>query len=54
MNLAEIERFEGDQPVFDGIMQMAVFALAAGRVSRRLMGMVFRVAISWFQREPPS
>ena len=36
-NLAEIEGLERYQAVFDGIVQMAVFALTSGRVSLALI-----------------
>jgi len=47
-DLAEIERFEGNQPVFHGIVQMAIRALAAGAAVLRI------VVIALFHNMPPS
>jgi hypothetical protein len=54
-NLAQVEWFEWDQPVFDGIMQITILALSACSVRLRLRGMIFRIAmIALFHDEPPS
>jgi hypothetical protein len=58
IDLAEIERLERNQAVLDGIVQVPIFALTAGRVS--LMRMVLLRMILWialvsvFQPEPPN
>ena len=56
MHFAKIEGFERDQTVFDGIVQMTVFALATCGVSLSMPRMrILRTAmIAVVQREPPS
>jgi hypothetical protein len=48
-HLGKIKRLQGDQPVFDGIVQLAVFSLAAVRLIR-----ILRMMIAVFQRDLPS
>ena len=43
MDLAQVEGLERNQAVFDGIVQMAVFALTAWRISLPLARMILRV-----------
>ena len=50
MNFGEIERFQRDQPVFDGIVQITI--LAFSRV--RLFVPVRISMIALFHRQPPS
>ena len=55
VDLGEIERLQRNQAVFDGIVQMTVFALTAWRISLPVLRMVLRVAvIVVLHCEPPS
>ena len=53
-DLRQVERFERNQPIFDGIVQIAVFPLASGSSRVPRVRMILRIAmIAVFQRKPP-
>jgi hypothetical protein len=54
MDLREVKRLQRDKSVFNGIVQVPIFALAAGGMSLPWVRMILRIAVTVFQRKPPS